>query len=320
MTMEATTLVGERRAWELVLQSVESRLLSGELKPGQHLPPERQLAAELGVGRSSVREAIRVLEVLGLIRTATGSGPTAGAIIVATPSGGMSALMRLQVAAHGFAVADLVKTRLVLEAAVVSELATARAAASPDPGSPDSLDSLDSPDSRQFLGTAPALVAQLAESGAAGAEPGEPGNPAATDPLGPASQLLDAMDSSDLTEAEFLALDAQFHLALTEASGNHVVTAMMAGLRDSIESYVLAAVPGLPSWAQTSARLRVEHRGILSAILAGEPADAAARVRAHIAGYYAESRLTPDASTLATTLAKPLASTTDRPRKEPTDG
>jgi DNA-binding FadR family transcriptional regulator len=310
MTMDATTLVGERRAWELVLQSVESRLLSGELKPGQHLPPERQLAAELGVGRSSVREAIRVLEVLGLIRTATGSGPTAGAIIVATPSGGMSALMRLQVAAHGFAVADLVKTRLVLEAAVVSELAAARAAASPDP---------DSPDSRQFLGAAPALVAQLAESGAARAEPGEPCEPdnlTSADPLGPASQLLDAMDSPNLTEAEFLALDARFHLALTEASGNHVVTAMMAGLRDSIESYVLAAVPGLPSWAQTSARLRVEHRGILSAILAGEPVDAAARVRAHIAGYYAESRLTPDASTPAT----PPASTTDRPRKEPTDG
>jgi DNA-binding FadR family transcriptional regulator len=317
MTMDATTLVGERRAWELVLQSVESRLLSGELKPGQHLPPERQLAAELGVGRSSVREAIRVLEVLGLIRTATGSGPTAGAIIVATPSGGMSALMRLQVAAHGFAVADLVKTRLVLEAAVVSELATARAAASPDPDSPDS------PDSRQFLGAAPALVAQLAESGAARAEPGEPCEPdnlTSADPLGPASQLLDAMDSPNLTEAEFLALDARFHLALTEASGNHVVTAMMAGLRDSIESYVLAAVPGLPSWAQTSARLRVEHRGILSAILAGEPADAAARVRAHIAGYYAESRLTPDASTLATSLATSPASTTDRPRKEPTDG
>jgi DNA-binding FadR family transcriptional regulator len=313
MTMDATTLVGERRAWELVLQSVESRLLSGELKPGQHLPPERQLAAELGVGRSSVREAIRVLEVLGLIRTATGSGPTAGAIIVATPSGGMSALMRLQVAAHGFAVADLVKTRLVLEAAVVSELAAARAAASPDPDSPDS------PDSRQFLGAAPALVAQLAESGAARAEPGEPCEPdnlTSADPLGPASQLLDAMDSPNLTEAEFLALDARFHLALTEASGNHVVTAMMAGLRDSIESYVLAAVPGLPSWAQTSARLRVEHRGILSAILAGEPVDAAARVRAHIAGYYAESRLTPDASTPAT----PPASTTDRPRKEPTDG
>lgn len=272
MTMDATALVGEHRAWELVLRSIESRLLSGELKPGDHLPPERQLAADLGVGRSSVREAIRVLEVLGLIRTATGSGPTAGAIIVATPSGGMSALMRLQVAARGFAVADVVKTRLVLEAAIVVELAAAHAAACPDSRSPDS--------------------------------------------LAPAVQLLDAMDSADLTEAEFLALDAQFHLALAEASGNQVVAAMMAGLRNSIESYVLAAVPNLSSWPLTSARLRVEHRGILGAIQAGDPADATARVRAHIAGYYAESRLTPDAPITAI----PPASTPDPPRKEPTHG
>ncbi len=78
----------EPRAWETVLSRIESDLLTGELKPGDHLPPERQLAADLGVGRSSVREALRVLEVLGLVRTGTGSGPSAGAIIVATPSGG----------------------------------------------------------------------------------------------------------------------------------------------------------------------------------------------------------------------------------------
>jgi DNA-binding FadR family transcriptional regulator len=70
-----------------------------------------------------VREALRVLEVLGLVRTGTGSGPNAGAIIIATPSGGMSALMRLQVAASGFAVADVVRTRLILESAVGVQLA-----------------------------------------------------------------------------------------------------------------------------------------------------------------------------------------------------
>ena len=122
------------RAWEVVLQRIEGDLLSGALKPGDHLPAERALAAELGVGRSSVREAIRVLEVLGLIRTQSGSGPQSGAIIIARPSGGMAALVRLQVAAHGFAVRDVVKTRLVLESAVVAELAseadaTTRAAA-----------------------------------------------------------------------------------------------------------------------------------------------------------------------------------------------
>ncbi|MCD2498995.1 FadR/GntR family transcriptional regulator [Microbacterium nymphoidis] len=111
------------KAWQSVIEHVESRLLSGDLVPGDRLPGERILSAELGVGRSSVREALRVLEVMGLIRTATGSGPNAGAIIVATPEGGMSALMRLQVAASGFRVADIVRTRLLLESAVAGDLA-----------------------------------------------------------------------------------------------------------------------------------------------------------------------------------------------------
>ena len=115
-----------QRAWRIVLERVESDLLGGVLGPGDRLPSERELAADLGVGRSSVREALRVLEVMGLIRTATGSGPQSGAIVIAAPSGGMSALMRLQVAAQGFPLADVVQTRLVLEDATVAALAAMR--------------------------------------------------------------------------------------------------------------------------------------------------------------------------------------------------
>lgn len=112
------------RAWRVVLEKIETDLLDGTLQPGDRLPPERELAASLGVGRSSVREALRVLEVMGLIRTGTGSGPTSGAIIIATPQGGMSALLRLQVAAQGFPLDDVVATRLVLESAVVQTVAS----------------------------------------------------------------------------------------------------------------------------------------------------------------------------------------------------
>ena len=226
------------RAWQVVLDAVERDLLDGRLSPGDHLPPERTLAADLGVGRSSVREALRVLEVLGLIRTAVGSGPSAGAIIVARPGGGMSALMRLQVAAQGFAVADVVKTRLVLEGSIVTDLAAG--------GSPD---------------------------------------------LASSVQILTAMENQTLTEAEFLALDAAFHLSLAEASGNQVVTATMAGLRSAIEGYARAGAAGLPSWPATSARLMLEHRGILAAILAGEADAARLAMHTHISGYYAETHL-----------------------------
>lgn len=249
MGVEASARAGEPRsaeprAWQTVLEHVESRLLSGDLAPGDRLPGERALSAELGVGRSSVREALRVLEVLGLIRTQTGSGPSAGAIIIATPGGGMSALMRLQVAAHGFPVADIVHTRLILETSVAGELAEA-------------VPSLD---------------------------------------LAPADRLLDAMDSPALAPAEFLALDAAFHLALAEASGNQVIAATMAGLRSGIEGYALAGLATIGDWRATSARLRHEHRGIVEAIRAADAATARARIHDHISGYYAETFIEPSPS------------------------
>jgi GntR family transcriptional repressor for pyruvate dehydrogenase complex len=230
----------ETRAWKIVLDSIESRLLSGELGPGDHLPPERALATELGVGRSSVREALRVLEVFGLVRTQTGSGPQSGAIIIASPSSAIGALMRMQVAARGFQVADIVRTRLLLETAVVGDLA-------------------------------------------------ERSN---TVDLAAAARLLDAMEAPQLTQLEFLALDAQFHLSLAEASENQVVATMMTGLRSSIESYVLEGAAGLSDWPATAGRLRAEHRTILMAIVAGDRAAATLHVQGHISGYYAETRLT----------------------------
>lgn len=229
------------RAWRTVLEHVETQLLEGALRPGDRLPGERALSAELGVGRSSVREALRVLEVLGLIRTAAGSGPNSGAIIIATPGGGMSALMRLQVAASGFPVADIVRTRLILESSVAGDLAEATTGTTPAPD------------------------------------------------LAAAELLLDAMDSPDLAPTEFLALDAAFHLALAEASGNQVITATMAGLRSGIEGYALQGVAAIADWHATSARLRSEHRGIVEAIRRADAATARTRTHDHISGYYAET-------------------------------
>lgn len=47
---------------------------TGDLEPGTRLPPERQLAATLGVGRSAVREALAALEILGILDVRPGSG------------------------------------------------------------------------------------------------------------------------------------------------------------------------------------------------------------------------------------------------------
>src|SRR5918995_1315525 len=49
-------------------------LLSGQVRPGERIPSERQLAEDLGVNRPAVREAIRVVGFLGLLEVRQGSG------------------------------------------------------------------------------------------------------------------------------------------------------------------------------------------------------------------------------------------------------
>ncbi|ATY16325.1 GntR family transcriptional regulator [Amycolatopsis sp. AA4] len=49
-------------------------MLSGEVEPGQKIPSERQLAEALAVGRSTIREAIKSLELLGLVEQRVGDG------------------------------------------------------------------------------------------------------------------------------------------------------------------------------------------------------------------------------------------------------
>lgn len=57
-----------------IVKQLRSMIENDGLKPGDRLPSERELSERLGVGRSSVREALRALELLGLIETRRGEG------------------------------------------------------------------------------------------------------------------------------------------------------------------------------------------------------------------------------------------------------
>ncbi|MFA7668606.1 MAG: FCD domain-containing protein [Burkholderiaceae bacterium] len=59
-------------AFRVFAAEIERRILAGEIKPGDVLPSEAKLAEELGVNRSTVREAIRVLEQNGFVRREVG--------------------------------------------------------------------------------------------------------------------------------------------------------------------------------------------------------------------------------------------------------
>jgi GntR family transcriptional repressor for pyruvate dehydrogenase complex len=61
---------------ERVTEQIVSQILSGALKPGDRLPPEPEMCERLGVGRTSLREGLRPLVLLGLIRVRAGEGTT----------------------------------------------------------------------------------------------------------------------------------------------------------------------------------------------------------------------------------------------------
>ncbi|PQZ95166.1 GntR family transcriptional regulator [Arthrobacter sp. MYb227] len=103
------------RAYEVVLKSVEADLLAGKIKLGDQLPGERILAERHGISRASVRDAIRILDAMGVIRTSTGSGPNSGAVIISNPAVGLSAALRLHVASRQLSVGDIVESRILLE-------------------------------------------------------------------------------------------------------------------------------------------------------------------------------------------------------------
>ena len=65
-----------RRIHESVAEQLRDAILDGRWQPGQKLPPERELAEQFQVNRTSIREAIKVLEGLKLISVRQGDGAT----------------------------------------------------------------------------------------------------------------------------------------------------------------------------------------------------------------------------------------------------
>jgi GntR family transcriptional regulator, transcriptional repressor for pyruvate dehydrogenase complex len=73
-----------RRLHEDVAEQLRDAILDGRFAAGRKLPPERELAAEFGVNRTSVREAIKVLEGLGLVSVRQGDGATVRSLVDAS--------------------------------------------------------------------------------------------------------------------------------------------------------------------------------------------------------------------------------------------
>ncbi|MFJ8515060.1 FadR/GntR family transcriptional regulator [Lysinibacillus xylanilyticus] len=64
----------KKKAYQVIVDQIREYFLNGELQPGEKLPTERELASRFNVSRTSVREALRKLEIKGIIEIKQGSG------------------------------------------------------------------------------------------------------------------------------------------------------------------------------------------------------------------------------------------------------
>ncbi len=115
--------IQRKRITDQIIESLVAMIASGELKPGDKLPPEPQLMERFGVGRSSIRVAIGALELIGLLTVRPGYGTqiTDSTDKVQSKSIGLS----LITIGHE-KIRELVEARVVLEKEIV-RLAAERA-------------------------------------------------------------------------------------------------------------------------------------------------------------------------------------------------
>lgn len=67
-------VLDKQRVSDEIVETLRNHILTGQYSPGDKLPPERELAKRLGVNRASLREALKKLEHLGLLKSRQGDG------------------------------------------------------------------------------------------------------------------------------------------------------------------------------------------------------------------------------------------------------
>jgi len=96
---------------EIIIRQIRDLISSGQIKPGEKLPPERKLAEHLGVSRGQIREALKKLEFYGILKTLPQSGTVVTGIGIVALEGLITDV--LQIEENDFQ--SLVETRITLE-------------------------------------------------------------------------------------------------------------------------------------------------------------------------------------------------------------
>jgi GntR family transcriptional repressor for pyruvate dehydrogenase complex len=109
------------RVFEQIVGHVRDAILAGRLKPGDRLPPERELVRRFHVGRGAIREAFRILEQSALIRIRPGKG--GGAFVAGRPTAAVTRSLSDLLRFGGISLEDVIAARMALESLVIDIVA-----------------------------------------------------------------------------------------------------------------------------------------------------------------------------------------------------
>ncbi len=105
------------RAYQRIVEQIEEALARGELSPGQRLPSERELVTQFAVSRSTVREALRVLESNGIVRSRPGD-PNGPEILPYSQSALRKQMVRLA-RVDELTLSELIGFRMIMDGAAI---------------------------------------------------------------------------------------------------------------------------------------------------------------------------------------------------------
>jgi GntR family transcriptional regulator, transcriptional repressor for pyruvate dehydrogenase complex len=105
------------RAYQRIVEQIEEALARGDLAPGQRLPSERELVVQFAVSRSTVREALRVLESNGVVRSRPGD-PNGAEILPYSHGALRKQLVRLA-RVDELSLSELIGFRMIMDGAAI---------------------------------------------------------------------------------------------------------------------------------------------------------------------------------------------------------
>jgi DNA-binding FadR family transcriptional regulator len=125
-TLRGQSFIRVPKTAEIVAGDIRRRIVTGQLREGDFLPPEAALIASLGISRPTLREAFRILEAEHLITVVRGS--RSGARVHAPKVGHVARYAGYALQAQGTTTADIYEARLAIEPYLVRRLAKSRTA------------------------------------------------------------------------------------------------------------------------------------------------------------------------------------------------